>query len=174
MAKKPFAWIRDAEEPWVPSPERVSRSEAAEVVEEADRLLEAVLALRPTERGELPLDAELVREIAAYERIATKNRVARKRQHGLLRKRFRERDLKELSEALAGASTRDEQLAALVRWRERLVDEGDAALQAFVDAHPDADRQQLRSLARHAGGEGQRAVRAKKALMAALREAAGL
>ena len=33
-------------------------------------------------------------------------------------------------------------------WRERLLAEGDEALSAFVEAHPDADRQRLRQLVR--------------------------
>ena len=33
---------------------------------------------------------------------------------------------------------------ALERWRDRLIAEGDPALQAFLEAHPQADRQQLR------------------------------
>ena len=35
-------------------------------------------------------------------------------------------------------------------WRERLLDEGDAALSELLDAHPGADRQQLRQLVRSA------------------------
>jgi len=38
----------------------------------------------------------------------------------------------------------------LERWRARLIDEGDAALTEFLDAYPDADRQQLRNLVRAA------------------------
>jgi ribosome-associated protein len=36
------------------------------------------------------------------------------------------------------------------RWRTRLIDEGDAALTEFLQAYPDADRQQLRTLLRAA------------------------
>ena len=45
---------------------------------------------------------------------------------------------------------------ALERWRERLINEGDAALAAFIDAHPRADRQQLRSLVRAARRDTER------------------
>jgi ribosome-associated protein len=51
------------------------------------------------------------------------------------------------------ASTRHHQLE---RWRSRLIDEGDAALTEFLDAHPDADRQQLRTLVRAAQRDSER------------------
>ena len=51
------------------------------------------------------------------------------------------------------ASTRHHQLE---RWRSRLIEEGDAALTEFLDAHPDADRQQLRTLVRAAQRDTER------------------
>lgn len=175
MAKKPFGWVRDAEEPVIPSPHRVSRSEAAEEVDAADAALEAVLALLPVERELLPLDAALVREIEAYERVKPKNHTARKRQYQLLRKLFRQYDLEELEEALEGTSSREEALAALVRWRDRLVDEGDEALHELLEAYPTADRQAFRTRIRQARStDHQAAGRARKAMMAALRELADI
>ena len=41
-------------------------------------------------------------------------------------------------------------------WRERLLDEGDAALGALLDEHPTADRQHLRQLVRNALEERKR------------------
>ncbi len=41
----------------------------------------------------------------------------------------------------------------LEQWRDRLVEEGDAALGDFLDAHPHTDRQQLRALIRAARKE---------------------
>ena len=38
-------------------------------------------------------------------------------------------------------------------WRDRLIADGDDALGEFVDAHPHADRQRLRQLARNAHQE---------------------
>ena len=35
-------------------------------------------------------------------------------------------------------------------WRERLLEDGDAALSELLESHPDADRQQLRQLVRSA------------------------
>jgi ribosome-associated protein len=57
-------------------------------------------------------------------------------------------------------------------WRSRLLEEGDAALQALVEAHPEADRQQLRALARTArqDPEAARTKRARRDLLRAIRE----
>lgn len=44
----------------------------------------------------------------------------------------------------------------LERWRKRLIADGDAALTEFLDAHPDADRQQLRTLIRAARRDDER------------------
>ena len=41
----------------------------------------------------------------------------------------------------------------LEQWRERLVEEGDQALEAFLEQYPDTDRQHLRQLVRAAGKE---------------------
>jgi ribosome-associated protein len=51
------------------------------------------------------------------------------------------------------ASTRHHQLE---HWRSRLIETGDAALTEFLDAHPDADRQQLRTLVRAAQRDTER------------------
>jgi ribosome-associated protein len=42
------------------------------------------------------------------------------------------------------------------RWRARLIEEGDAALTELLDAHPNADRQQLRTLVRAAQRDTER------------------
>ena len=56
------------------------------------------------------------------------------------------------------AELRDGVLAArrLQRWRERLLSEGDAAVEAFIEAHPSVDRQRLRSLVRAASRGAER------------------
>lgn len=45
---------------------------------------------------------------------------------------------------------------ALERWRERLIAQGDDALSAFIDEHPQTDRQQLRALVRAAQRDAER------------------
>jgi ribosome-associated protein len=67
--------------------------------------------------------------------------------------------------------------SALSLWSQRLVDDGDAALDAFVLAHPDADRQALRQHARalaklrRAASGGNALVRAEQRLRAEVERA---
>jgi ribosome-associated protein len=41
----------------------------------------------------------------------------------------------------------------LEQWRDRLIDEGNDAIEEFLTAFPNADRQQIRNLSRQAGRE---------------------
>lgn len=60
----------------------------------------------------------------------------------------------------------------LERWRERLIAEGDGALGEFLDDHPWADRQQLRTLVRAAKRDTERGrPEAPRKLFRFLREA---
>ncbi len=62
--------------------------------------------------------------------------------------------IEELLESRAEAKRRSEaRLHQVERWRERLINEGDPALTAFIDAYPEAPRQQLRGLLRAARQE---------------------
>lgn len=89
--------------------------------------------------------------------------IARKRQMAFLAKQLRREDdevLDAIRDALdAGGEAARQDTALLHRaeaWRERLLDEGDAALSAFLDACPGVDRQHLRQLARNAADERKR------------------
>ncbi len=80
--------------------------------------------------------------------------------------------------ALMGEADERERAAAaahhrLERWRERLIVEGDPALGDFLDEHPWADRQQLRTLVRAARRDSERGrPEAPRKLFRFLRDAA--
>ena len=60
-------------------------------------------------------------------------------------------DLRDLALATKADGRREAQALHRVEyWRDRLIADGDEALGEFVDAHPHADRQHLRQLARNA------------------------
>jgi ribosome-associated protein len=63
-------------------------------------------------------------------------------------------DMHAVQALMAGAESRERDAAArhhlLERWREQLIAEGDKALAEFLAEHPQADRQQLRTLVRAA------------------------
>lgn len=56
---------------------------------------------------------------------------------------------------LVDSQTREynDRFHALERWRNRLISDGDSALQSFVEDYPSTDIQHLRSLIRHAQHE---------------------
>ena len=71
---------------------------------------------------------------------------------------------------------RDLAFHRLEKWRDRLIDEDDSAVEAFIAEHPDADRQALRQLIRNAKSERERGkppTNARK-LFKLIRETAGL
>ncbi|HET6603529.1 MAG TPA: ribosome biogenesis factor YjgA [Xanthomonadaceae bacterium] len=129
------------------------RRDALAVLAMAERLVElgdGVLA-------KLPLTPQLLAAIADSRRI--RQQIARKRQLQYLAKLLRrEPDLLEplrqvLEHDRAAARREAVALHRLEHWRDRLIDEGDAALTELLDEQPGADRQRLRQLARRAREE---------------------
>ena len=103
-------------------------------------------------------DEDLRELVLASKKITAQ--IARKRQVQYLAKHMRRREDEALA-AIRAALEHDkadhrreaQALHAVEYWRDRLVDEGDAALAELLDAHPQADRQHLRQLARNAHQE---------------------
>jgi ribosome-associated protein len=126
------------------------RREALDVLALAQRLV----ALDTGRLAKLPLPDALALQVAETQRISS--HIARKRQLAFLAKQMRREDddsLAAIRDALdAGGEAARQETALLHRvegWRERLLDEGDAALAELLDEFPDADRQRLRQLARN-------------------------
>lgn len=176
MAKKTtrFDWVRDAEEPVTPRKDRASRRDRREPAREADGLIDPMLALPVAALELVPLQPEALRALEVLRGISSHG--ARRRQRMHLCAILRGHDLEAIAEAIGQGSTkanaRDEALEALVRWRTRMVRDGDEAISAFVEAYPTADRQRIRQLAAQLRSDPH--SRAKKLLMGILKEAAGL
>jgi len=122
------------------------------------RLAEALAALGESALARVPLDEELREEVRRTRAVTS--HIARKRQNQYLAKQMRKLD-EEAIAAIRAALGEDRaaharETAAMHRiegWRERLLDDGDEALAAFVAQHPDTDRQRLRQLVRNALAE---------------------
>jgi ribosome-associated protein len=120
-------------------------------------LAEQLVRLSDAQLAALPMSDELRALVADTRRITAP--IARKRQLQYLAKQMRRRE-DELP-PIRAALDHDRQLArkdtaALHRiehWRDRLVAEGDGALNALLEERPDADRHQLRQLLRRAQAE---------------------
>ena len=152
------------------------RREALAVLE----LGEQLVALPPSRLAAIALPDDVRAEIANVRRIDA--HVARKRQLGFLAKLMRRHGDDAFAAARAAlGNDRAQQhreaagLHRLEALRERLLTEGDSALEPLLDAHPQTDRQHLRALIRQARSERARQAPgyAYRALFRALRELDG-
>ena len=132
-----------------------SKSQIKRELHALQDLGERLTTLKPDVLAKLPLTDALQRALA--EAPKHKAHIARKRHLQYIGKLMREQDI----EAIVGlidqldSSTREynERFHALERWRDRLIEGGDTALESFVVEYPDTDRQHLRGLIRHAQHE---------------------
>lgn len=127
------------------------RREALEVL----ALGEQLSSLGDAQLSKLPIPEQLLPHILETRRITS--HIARKRQLAWLAKQMRREEddvLEAIRDALDAGGQAARQETALLhrieRWRERLLDEGDAALAELLAQHPRADRQHLRQLTRNA------------------------
>jgi len=165
---------RDADTGEYLGPSRSEQRRAAlDVLALAGRLAE----LAPAQLAKLPVPEHLLPHVAEARRITA--HIARKRQVAFLAKQMRREDdatLDAIRDALeAGGEAARREAALLHRaeaWRERLLDEGDAALSALLAEHPAADRQALRQMMRNAAEERARnkPPRAYRELFRAVRD----
>ena len=130
------------------------RREALAVLEIAHRMVD-----QPAARlAQMTLSDNVLEAALAAQRISAQ--IARKRAVGFLAKQLRKED-DEALDAIRAALEHDKadsrrEAAALHRLearRERLVEQGDEALGELLQAYPQADRQQVRQLARNAREE---------------------
>ncbi|HKK05905.1 MAG TPA: ribosome biogenesis factor YjgA [Gammaproteobacteria bacterium] len=154
--------------------EAKSKSQRKREADALQELGEALLRFTPAELERVDLPAALLDALLAAQRIH--QRSAHKRQLQYIGKLMRSIDPEPVRHALDRLTEHDRQSTAelhrIERWRERLLEEGDAALGELVDAHPDADRQHLRQLVRSAQREhlANRPPTSARALFRYLRE----
>ena len=154
-----------------------SRSQQRREALEVFALAEALAAQSDAQLSRVPLDDDLLAEVRRTRAITS--HIARKRATQFLAKQLRKLDetaIEPIRTALAADRTKAHQEAAVLHrletWRDRLIAEGDAALDDLLALHPAADRQHLRQLARNARAERDREkpLHAYRELFRALRE----
>jgi len=170
MARKKtrYQWTTEEGEVYEPV-ERRDRNELRAQNQALEELALRLASMTVGERQRLPLDEYVLDEIELLARLGPKS--ARRRQLLRVQAHLRAADLDALEAALAGAGQDDAKLNALERWRSKLIDGGDDALTAFVDAHPSADRQRIRALIRQARKQGPAAKKAARSLFQVLKAA---
>lgn len=115
---------------------------------------ETLLALPAAQFGRIPLSESTQEALALYKRL--KQGEAKRRQLRYIGKLLAGEDLDAIWAALAMREQQDRlfrQNAALAQqWRDRLLQEGDAAFEDLIVDHPGLDRQRLRQLMRQSKG----------------------
>jgi len=138
--------------------EEKSKSQVKRELHALQQLGERLTTLKPDMLARLPLTDALRRALDEAPKHTA--HAARKRHIQFIGKLLRDQDLDAIHSLLEqiDSSSRqyNERFHALERWRDRLVEEGDAALEALVVQFPEADRQHLRGLIRHAQHEAAR------------------
>lgn len=135
--------------------ERPNKTRLKREFAERMALVERMTGLTDKALARLGLDDEAIGEIARVRAIRPSG--ARKRQLKFCLKQLRDFDLSTVEAYLN--DQRDRQLAVnqafhrLERWRDRLVNEGDAVMGELLQAWPGLDRQKLRQLTRDARRE---------------------
>lgn len=116
---------------------------------------ERLTTLKPDTLARLPLTDPLRKALADASKHTA--HIARKRHMSFVGKLMRDQDTDAILAVIEqlDSSTRqyNERFHGLERWRDRLVDGNDEDLERFVHEYPETDRQQLRSLIRHAQHE---------------------
>ena len=164
----------------IPSPadERPSKSQLKREMHALQALGERIIAMSPAERARLPLSEDMLAAVEETGRI--RSHEGRRRHMQYVGKVMRREDLTAIQavfdEIEQEERRRDLAFHRLEKWRDRLIDEDDSAVEAFIAEHPDADRQALRQLIRNAKSERERGkppTNARK-LFKLIRETAGL
>src|SRR6185312_2659786 len=135
-----------------------SRSQLRREALDLLKLAQTLAALADAQLAPLPLDDALREEVQRTR--AVKQQIARKRQSQYLAKQMRKLDDAQL-EAIRAALEHDRDhtrretasLHRIEQWRDRLIGEGDTALDEFMQQFPSLDRQHLRQLTRNARAE---------------------
>jgi ribosome-associated protein len=179
MAKKTkFQWEADSGLPRDQPPPPRDRSKKKREVKAVEGLMDRLLELSLSELKVMPMSADVVEGLADLRRLkamASKGGYRRKRLRvaGLLRAE----DLDAVRAAMpegGNISPRELILQQAERWRDRLLSEGDPALEELISLHPEVDRQRLRQLVRQANKgsaqPGERSPKSYRELFSMVRE----
>lgn len=158
----------EGEAPSIPLSRTQKKQEARSVLQLGLELI----ALSPSILDQLDLPSDLREAIDLCQRLKIR---ARSRQKRLIAQLLRAEDHAAIRKKLDKHG--DIRIGNVVnekeneRWRKRLIQEGDPALQDFMEAHPTADRQQIRTFVRRARQEtaNKNTQRAQRELLRVIR-----
>ncbi|EPC03807.1 hypothetical protein L861_00490 [Litchfieldella anticariensis FP35 = DSM 16096] len=158
--------------------DRPSKTQRKREMQALQALGEKIIALPEAERSRLPLSDDM--RFAVEETGRIRSHEGRRRHMQYVGKLMRREDTAAIQAVFEEFEQeklrRDHAFHRLEKWRDRLIDEGDDAVEAFITDYPDVDRQALRQLTRNAKSERERGkppANARK-LFKLIRDTAGL
>jgi ribosome-associated protein len=129
-----------------------SKSSLKREMQARQKLGEQLTQLNAKQLEQIPLNDELREALADYRRF--RHREAKRRQLQFIGRLMREVEMEPLEQALqltrAGSVAAKNLQHRLEQWRDRLIDEGDKAVNELVDQYEQIERQTLRRLIREA------------------------
>ena len=158
--------------------EWVSKTEVKRQMHALQELGARLTKLNKEQLDKLDLGDSLRNAIDEFHRI--KSNGAQKRHLQYIGKIMRTEDADEIEHAIglfeAGHQAHTQAFHKLERWRDKLINEGNQALQEYVEEYPDADIQHIRELIRNAQKELKlnKPPAASRKLFKYLRELAGV
>lgn len=152
--------------------EKPSKSQRKRDMIALQKIGETLVNLSKAELEKIPLEPELIEAIHHAQSLTSHE--AKRRQLQYIGRLMREYDPLAIQQALEKIQLRSQEGKAkfhqLERWRDKLIAEGDAQLQLFLQQFPAADHQHLRQLIRNAQ---QQKIGAAKDLFRYLKEIVG-
>jgi ribosome-associated protein len=133
-------------------PERDSKSVRKKQMLALQEIGKILVELSAPELAKIPMDARLADAVNVARTI--KSHEGKRRQLQFIGRIMRDTDVQPLVEALDKVQTKDQLSKAkfhqVERWRDKLIADGDAALQGFLEKYPSAEGQRVRQLIRNA------------------------
>ena len=160
-------WEEEEEIIWV------SKTEMKNDMTVLQKLGEELVELKPSALEKFPLPEDLAEAIKDAQRFKNE---ARRRQLQYIGRLMRNIDPEPLQAALDKLRNKHSQSTAMLHkleeLRNRIVDEGDSAIETVLELYPEADRQRLRLLARQARKEkeGSKPPKASREIFQVLKE----
>ena len=141
--------LYDDDEEWISKTQRKRECDALQ------HLGEELITLKNSELDSFQLPDDLYDAIQAAKKIS--QRGALKRQKQYIGKLMRDVDAEQIAAQLEKIRHKDDlnnaQFKRIEKWRDRIITEGDKAINALISEFPEADRQHLRQLYRNAMNE---------------------
>ncbi len=135
--------------------EAKSKTQVKREMEALQELGKKLLSQKADILDKMPLSDEMRKAIEEDRRI--RQREAKRRHLQYIGRLMRDEDADAIAAVLeqheAGTRAYNQRFHKLEQWRDRLINEGDEALSAFMDAYPQAELQHLRQLIRNARRE---------------------